>query len=449
MAHPSDREVERFVRDELQPAERRRVVRHLLAGCPACRKRLAPWAEVLFHAEELKEAAVRTLEDPYRAALDRALAQARRYESRFRKERARMEEALEAARAAPPEEIACDEVTDLYGWCRVEALLRLSFEERYRDPQKMVMLAFIAKVLAERLDAKEHGAALIADLQARAWTELGNAYRVNERLEDADEALDQALGRVQDGTGDPLLLARVADVRASLRSDQRRLGEALDLLETVHGLYLGTGDLHLAGRALISRGISTHYDGNPREAVRLLREGLDLIEADRDPQMVAIGLQSLIHALTDCGEHREAARLLLGSDLQRTFEADPLNLLKLRGVEGKVLAGLGKLPRAERIFEEVHEGFLERGRGYDAALVGLELAAVWLRQGRMANVREIVEETLETLQELGVQTEAVKAVVFLRVACRRQEASAGLVYRVRDFLARLQWQPQLRFSPLG
>lgn len=35
-AHLAERELESFLRGELNHAERRRVVRHLLAGCPEC-----------------------------------------------------------------------------------------------------------------------------------------------------------------------------------------------------------------------------------------------------------------------------------------------------------------------------------------------------------------------------------------------------------------------------
>src|SRR5206468_8394675 len=148
-----------------------------------------------------------------------------------------------------------------------------------------------------------------------------------------------------------------------------------------------------------------------------------------------------------CGEFKEAGRILLEGGLRCAFAEDPLSLLKLRWVEGKVLAGLGKLGRAERTFEQVREEFLFKEREYNAALVGLELAAVWLRQGKVAEVRELAEETYETLRDLGVPQEAFKAVLFLREACRRQAVTLDLLRKVHGFLVRLVWNPQLRFEP--
>ena len=125
----------------------------------------------------------------------------------------------------------------------------------------MLLLALAARLAAERLDARNLGPGLAADFQARAWVEVGNAHRVNEQFELAEAALGHGQRFLDEGSGDLLLLARLADVKASLRSDQRRLGEALDLLEVVHDLYLRAGDRHLAGRALISKGIISNYDG--------------------------------------------------------------------------------------------------------------------------------------------------------------------------------------------
>jgi len=433
-------EVERFLDGNLPPDERRKVVRHFLTDCRPCRAELVSLSEVLFRAEDLEEDARGVQSFSYDAVLARAATRARRYQARYRKERGCLERALEVRSPAVEsgEEIASPEIQALRGWSRVEALLRLSFEERYRDPRRMLVFAAAARLAAEELDERELGPCLVIDFQARAWAEIGNAYRVNEQFDFAEAALGHAQSLFDEGTGDILLLARLADIEASLRIDQRWLDEAIDLLAAVYDLYCQAGDLHLANRALIKRGITTHYAGDPQEAISLLRQGLKRIDSTRDPQLAATGRQSLIHALADRGEFQEAGRLLLSGGLRQAFAEDPLNLLKLRWMEGKVLSGLGKLGRAERTFEQVREEFFLREREYDAALVGLELAAVWLRQGKTDEVRELTEETYETLRDLGVHQEAFRAVLFLREACRRQAVTLGLLRKVHGFLVRLE-----------
>jgi hypothetical protein len=84
---------------------------------------------------------------------------------------------------------------------------------------------------------------------------------------------------------------------------------------------------------------------------------------------------------------------------------------------------------------------------YDAALAGLELAGAWLRQGRRnAEVRVLADEAREIFQDLGVGGEAIVAVAVLQEACRRREATPGLVQGIVSFLRQLEWNPQLRFA---
>jgi hypothetical protein len=447
--HLEENEVERFLGGDLPPEERRKVVRHLLKDCRPCHAKLASLSEVLFQTEDLKEDARGVQSFSYDAALARAAIRARSYQTRYRMERELLEQALNIAPpdAKEDEEIFSRAFEALRGWPRVEMLLRLSFEERYRDPQRMLLFALAARLAAEGLSSAELGPGLVADFQARAWAEAGNAYRVNEQFDLAEAALAHAQSLFEEGTGDILLLARLADVEASLRIDQRRISEATDLLAVVYDLYRQAGDFHSAGRALIKSGITTRYDLDPREAVRLLQEGLRFIDPQKDPRLAASTKLSTVDSMVDYGAFKDAGRMLLESGLRHTFAEEPLNLLKLRWVEGKVLAGLGKLGKAERTFEQVREEFLLREREYDAALVGLELAAVWLRQGKAAQVQELAEETYETLRDLGVHQEAFRAVLFLREACRQQAVTLGLLRKVHGFLVRLEWNPQLRFEP--
>jgi tetratricopeptide (TPR) repeat protein len=336
----------------------------------------------------------------------------------------------------------------LHGWPLCEALLRKSYEARFIDPKRMLSLAESAASVARHIRLEKYPwPGFAADLQARAFAELGNAYRVNDRFSEAERSFGEALTFLELGTGDFLLRARVLDLLASFRSAQRLLEDSIAILAEVHRLYIEIGDAHFAGRALISRGINLHYLGEPREAVRLFEEGAALLDPSRDPQLQRSTALSTIYSLADCGEYQQASRLLLQSGLREAFADEPLNLLKLRWVEGKVHAGLGRLDTAERAFSQVRQEFLRISQFYEAALVGIELAAVWLRQGRTAEVQELATEMYEIFDELGVEREAAKAFYFVREACRTQVVNLVLIERIRAFLEQLPWRPGARFEP--
>jgi tetratricopeptide (TPR) repeat protein len=445
----TDEEVGLFISGRLQPAELQHVVRHLLEGCPECRTQLSVIAEMLTDSAPPVGAPSRLEDRAYDRAIDRAIIGALRQESFWERERAQLDHLLTAAEESPGgiSGIVEEAEANLHGWPLVEALLRLSYETRFRDVHEMLFLAFAARVAAQNLDSQKYGATRIADIRARAWAELGNAYRLNDQFDSAEDAFARAEALLDEGTGDALLLARVLNLQASLRTDQRRLGAAIEMLDLVYRLYIEMGESHLAGRALLKKGINVRNDGRPEEAVALLEQGLAEIDPRRDPKLEATGVQALLDAMVDSGRHREAAQVLLGSNLRQSFAEDPLNLARLRWVEGKIFAGLGKLRRAERIFREVREGFLDRDQEYDAALVGLELAGVWLQQERAEEVRDLAQEILEVFEDLGIQSEAVKAIRYLNQACARSEATPGLVHRILAFLLRLEWEPRLQFAP--
>lgn len=450
MMHLGKGEIVGFLSGRLEAVDRKRMLQHL-GGCSPCRRRLRATAEILL-GDEPWMATEPVAEDQYDEALARSTVFARSLEKRWRKEGEKLDRALvfldQASGGLGDESFPWRQVQALHGWPLCEALLRKSYEARFTDPKRMLSLAESAAGVAKHIKAEKYPwPGFVADLRARTFAELGNAYRVNDRFLEADTAFERAIGFLEEGTGDPLLQARVLDLFASLRSAQRRLDDAIEMLELVYSLYLEADDRHLAGRALISKGMNTRHKGYPREAFSLFERGLQLLERKRDPQLTSIGQQALLAALTDCGEYRQASILLLQSGLREAFAAEPLNLLKLRWVEGKIHSGLDRPEKAERAFVEVRREYLRLGQVYDAALVGLELASVWLRQGQILQVRELAEEMYQTFVELGVQPEAARALYFVREACLVQAVTVTMIEQVRQFLERLPWHPGLRFEP--
>jgi hypothetical protein len=463
--HPTASEIDRLVRGTLSGAGRRRLVTHLLRGCPRCAGLLAPaialtprtpppplplaplpqmTAQRQVDAAVARRAAVEAGTagdaaaeetgapvDGYERPVARACATAVR---RFREIRS---ERHAAARLDPRR---------LRGLLRVETLLAAAWDLRYDDPQEMVRVAELALVAAERLEKDRYGRAEIADVRARAWAELANAYRVTEDLSRAEQSMGRSVGWLHGGSGDPWLLARVADLMASLLADQRRFAEAGELLGKVHCFHRRIGDRHLAGRALISRGIFAGYDNQPRLALALLVQGLELIDVDQDTRLAASAVHAILINLVECGRYRQARIQLWRSRPLLVRQGGPLSL-RLQWLEGKIHAGLGDLARAEREFLATRAGFAAADSPYNAALAALDLAAVWLRQGKTVQVRELVEEMIATFRALRIAREAVAALLILREACDRDEATLDRVRTVAMLLTELERQPRHRPEP--
>jgi tetratricopeptide (TPR) repeat protein len=329
------------------------------------------------------------------------------------------------------------------GWGLCESLIARSQACRWQDPEQMVLLAGRAVSIAESLDPMEYGRELVADLRARAFAELSNAYRVADDLEGAERMLRRAVEHSARGTQDTLLLARIMRLTAALRSAQRRFPEALTLLDAVYTIYQNHGDRSNAGRALISKGLYIGYDNDPEGAIRFLNAGLAMINPVTDPKLVLSAVHNLVGFLADCGRFQEARRILRRAHRAYVAEGDRLALIKLQWLEGRIAAGLGEVERAEEALLEVHRGFEKAGLSYHVALVSLDLAALWLRMGRTAEVRELVERIVATFRSRRIAREVLAALLLFKESLEADRGAIELLHTVQGYIRRLEARPLL------
>jgi tetratricopeptide (TPR) repeat protein len=329
----------------------------------------------------------------------------------------------------------------------VEVLLKQSWALRYENPAEMVRLAETANQIAGKLRPERHGAERVAKVRFRALTELGNAYRVSDDLGRARETLDQAAAFTLESSVDERLAARYFDVQASLFSACRFFELATSALLIAHAIYKRLGDEHLASRCLISLGISTGYSGEPEDAIRLIQQGLAFINEERDPELVFLALHNQARLHVDCGRPRDARLALWELRKRHPDPGGRVNELKVRWLEGQIFAATEDYERAEQALSHVKEGFAEAELPYKSALAGLELGAVWLRQGRLEESEKVVLEAVDVFIALHIRHEVMTAVLMLKKAFETRVATAALVQSVADFLRRAEDNPDLRFEP--
>ncbi|MFL6260384.1 MAG: hypothetical protein ACJ76Y_11780 [Thermoanaerobaculia bacterium] len=438
MGHLRKHDLEILLGDRPARASRRRGIRqvqHLISGCAECASRA-------FHSAAEEDSI-------YDACINRARQAVRGKEDLWREEREKRDRYLALVRSKGWDKLTSKERGSLPGgWAGVEILLTVCFETRYRDPRQMLRLARQARSAAEQLDPERYGGRRLADLKARALAELGNALRVNEQFDKVRDILKRArLLLAEQGTGDLLIQAYIDQVEGSFWKDQRFLRDAEDLLASACLKYLRIGERHLAGRALVTRGIGRRIDGRPEEAVHHLRKALSLLDPERDPQLIETTQHNLLDALADAGEYREASELLLRSGLRRKFADDPLNLLRLRWVEAKILAGHGRLADAEKALSGVRASFRIRRLELVATIAGMDLAKVLFRQGKLDQLHGLVRE-LRVIAEAHQLPDAVsRALATLELMCRVQKVTLAMVEAVQRFFQRLQHNPRFTWDP--
>jgi tetratricopeptide (TPR) repeat protein len=410
---------------------------------------MAPYLPMLFGQGCRRFAAPPPVrEDPYDGALNRALDSIRRLGMPLpavKTQEQKKREAVDLLASRGLEGLQ-DVPEDLLGLPLYEALLERSWALRHEDPVLMVQFAQFAALLADRHDDGELNSQELADLRLRAWVELGNAYRVADELDRAEDALGHAAELLLAGSQDELLGARFFAALASLFAARRYFEAACCLQDSVAETYQRHGDEHLAGRALIMKGLFLGYRGDAEEAVRLITQGLSLLDERRDPGLVFSSLQTAAWFLVDCGRFREARVALF--ELKGRNLGGRVNELKVRWLEGHIFVGLRDFEHAERALQQVKQGFEEADLGYKAALAGLELAAVWLRRDRVESAEQMALECTQTFLSLGIQRELLASVLVLRKAAEKRCLTLTLLNQVIDTLREVEWGSRNGFKPL-
>lgn len=270
----------------------------------------------------------------------------------------------------------------------------------------MIVLAEMARDAMEQL-AGPHDKTAFSDLRARVWAELGNAYRAGDDLFAADEALEQAISYGRRGSGNLRIATRIADLAASLFGDQRRFCEAYTVLSTLQSIHEERSDANLAGRAQIKKSLALGYGGEPEQGIAVACDALARIDLLEESKLALSALHALAYNLVEARKYSRARTLLWQIRPLYEQDGDALNLVRYRWLQGKVCAGMGQDGPAEEHFQAARKKLKAYRQHYDWALVSLDLAMLWSRQGRREEARGLAQTLIASFRSLRIAREAI------------------------------------------
>lgn len=326
-----------------------------------------------------------------------------------------------------------------------ELLVETSFDAGGRDVAAAIALAELAIRVADQLDCSYYGAALVHDSRARAWAYLGNARRLGADLAGAEQALAYSESLAEEGSADPLEEARLLELRAALLSDQGWFEEAAASFDAVIEIYEEVKDPHRKGLAQIAKGVSLGFSGRSQTATELIQQGLQLVDAELEPRLALGARQSLAWFLNDCG-HWDLAQHQLDSFRASLGEAaDPWTELRLEWLDARIAHRSGRHTDAEQQLCLLRQRCIDRGLGYEASMVMLDLAALYLDQGRGVEVRQLTDEMLPIFLS-QLPRHAAAALVELQQAAAGNHVTPKLVRDVAAYLQRARRNPAFAFQ---
>lgn len=284
------------------------------------------------------------------------------------------------------------------------------------------------------------------DLFARAVAYRANAKRAQGDLLAAGDTLRHARGLIRNkGATDPLVFAEVDWIEGALLRDQRQLKEAEELLVRAVNLYGLTGTREEAAQPLITLGLLYYDRDDTQKAIEVTRAAAEMMGPKADPRVYLCTRHNLTLFLAESGDYQAAADALQEDEkLYRRFP-DLWTNLRQTWLKGKIDLGLGALEKAEPQLIEARNGFIAQGIGYDAAMVSLDLALVYLQQGRAENLKELAGEMHQIFAAGDVHREAMAALLLFEDAARQEKLTVKIVEDLASYLKRARHTPGLRF----
>ncbi len=427
----------------------RRLLAHLYHLCPTCRDEMSAYRQEMTEPGELDvwyEEVGQAAEDDYTTAFARAAQAASQRVSTIDAERKEAAEKL-AELLALPVARRLDAITqaplEYQGLALAALLLEASLGQMPGTPKEALALAQLAKVVLSHSGLSS----LATELYARASAHVANALRTLGRLPEASARFGDArfLLRHQPVV-DPLVSAEIDSMEGSLRRDQRRFEQAAQLLRRAALSYQATGQPREEALTLLKMGSLSREQGNPAEAAKLALRVLDSTNAGEEPRLCFYSRHNLAHALCELGKYEDARAVLAENRSLQLRYGDPLSRLRLQWVEGKIAHGLGEYQDAEILFLLARHGFERHEIACDAALVSLELAALYLGQRRTADVKALAAEMVVIFEGQEIHREAATALHLFRDAAELEQVTLGLVRNLATYLVHASRDPTFAYQ---
>jgi transcriptional regulator with XRE-family HTH domain len=325
----------------------------------------------------------------------------------------------------------------------VRFLCKESITAAGSDPKRAVSLGELAVSIARQIEAP---APFKARLLGYALCHLANAENAAGSLPAADRIFDDSetlWTPWRPDTPDSLDDATVYALKASLRRAQGRFAEALALNDQA---LASRGAEAIRCQLLISKGYTLDESGDLAGAVSAFQDAASSLTGTEEPRVLLALRHNLADALSKAGQFAEAKQLI--GEIKRLAgrAGGDLDFARVQWVEGRVEAGLGNVDAALSLLQQVRGVFMSKGIALDAALVTLELAFLYVGQGRMTLVKDLARNLASLFKAQALPRETLAALQLFRRAAEGEAVTAELVERLVGYLRRSRYIPDMRFE---
>lgn len=301
----------------------------------------------------------------------------------------------------------------------------------FDEPQEGFTFTQYGPTLAQKIDETAPGANG-ADLMLLAHSYLGGAYRRIDDYESAERSFLAAIPYKESAS--PKALAEHLRRIAYLRIFQKD-PECFPSIEEAIAIHK-KGNLvtrHALGECLVCRGHAYFVFGQQGKSLDDWTASLNHLSLKIDPRAWYSALHNLAGWAVEYGTEEQLTiayrNLKPALSLLNTFYGRQFAKLKLRWLIAVIDSRRGNHGRAETVYLEVRDGLAKLNLGYELGMLSIDLAMLYLSQGRHREVRELARETASLFHRIGVDAKAREA---LDLWHQSEEISEELLKNVRS-----------------
>jgi tetratricopeptide (TPR) repeat protein len=314
-----------------------------------------------------------------------------------------------------------------------EFALERGFELGAREPAQALELTNLAVLIVDIFWVEDQSA-VFSDLRVRAYALRGNALRISSDFVGAARSFEMARELTSSHSCGPSAKATMLALQASLHGEQLEFERSLPLLEEATTLYKQTGETVEVVRTSLVKAMHLANSGKSESAAQSLLEILQYVDELAVPRLSLAVRHNLAFSLVASGRSDAAKKHVPEIKKLHMLVGNAVDVMRFKWLEGQIAVDSDQLKEAEELFVEVKQFFVEKGMAHDVALVSLDLAVVYLRQQRVAELKALASEMLTIFRALRVHQETLAALAFCRRALDVERMTVGLVNELAGYL---------------
>ena len=329
----------------------------------------------------------------------------------------------------------------------VRRLAKKAFDICASEPLDALTFADAAIAVAEAIPKIQYPPNALHDLRGRAWKERANALNRLGEPAAALLALKNAEREYEQTTSNALGLGNVALVRAGAYFLLEQFPEADLEVQIAEGLYEQLGDVERHTKARFLRGNIRYQTRDFETATELFRTVLLYGESIDSKEWIAKASYALGNCVLDVNDIDSAAILFSKALTLFRVTGPKADRIGAEWGMGRVLLARGRFKESLREIQRVQSQYTSMGMTLDAGVAALDVIEAMVALGLFKQASDLARDVFVTFTDAGMLTSALTALAYIQTAAAEGRLTREQVRQVRDFVKRVEREPELLFVP--